>query len=315
MAYDLIQKDAVIAKKKRNNRLAKLKQSKLDVRREQWLSQVKNKELKADSNERGTSPTLFSLVTGESNKLSVSSELGLKEVDVEVSSIHEIDLDSLMSSPVGSSNLPDSSCSCASSRCCSVSVSENEEEDSCLDDWETIADALIATENHHDQKIDSPPQSMKNSSLTDPKSVNQNSHTPLKEKESKKLVSGARGKSQAWRLDDASRPQSLPNLVKQNYQKLRSSRRATATWARQNVEPQPSSCPICYEDLDPTDSSFLPCPCGFHLCLFCHKRIIEGDARCPGCRKQYEHIKGDLGFKSEVDLSRATYGNLRTWIF
>lgn len=275
---------------------------------------VKNKEQRADSDGQSISPTLFSLVTSEDNKLSESSELGSKEVDIEVSSIHEIDLDSFMSSPVGSSNLPDSSCSCASSRCCSVSVSENEE-DSCLDDWETIADALFATEKHHDQKIVSPPQSMKNNSSIDPKSVNQNSYTPLKEKEGKKLVSGARGKSQAWRLDDASRPQSLPNLVKQNYQKLRSSRRATATWARQIVEPQPSSCPICYEDLDPTDSSFLPCPCGFHLCLFCHKRIIEGDARCPGCRKQYEQIKGELGFNSEVDLSRARYGSLRTWIF
>lgn len=277
-------------------------------------SAVKNKEQKADSNGRSISPTLFSLVTGEDNKLSGSSELGLKEVDIEVSSINEIDLDSFMSSPVGSSNLPDSSCSCASSRCCSASVSENEE-DSCIDDWETIADALIGTEKHHDQKFDSPPQSLKKNSTIDPKSVNQNSHTPFIEKEGKKLVSGARGKSQAWRFDDASRPQSLPNLVKQNYQKLRCSRRATATWARQIVEPQPSSCPICYEDLDPTDSSFLPCPCGFHLCLFCHKRIIEGDARCPGCRKQYEHIEGDLGFKSEVDLSRASYGSLRTWIF
>lgn len=276
---------------------------------------VKNKELKADSNGRGISPTLFSLVSAEGNKLSENSELGTKEVDIEVSSIHEIDLDSLMSSPVGSSNLPDSSCSCASSRCCSVSVSENEEEDSCLDDWETIADALIATDTGHDQKIVSPPQSVKNNGSTDPKSVNQNSHVPLKEKESKKMVPGVRGKPQAWRLGDVSRPQSLPNLVKQNYQKMRSSRRATATWARQNVEPQPSSCPICYEDLDPTDSSFLPCPCGFHLCLFCHKKIMEGDARCPGCRKQYEHVEGDLGFRAEVDLNKASYGNLRTWIF
>ncbi|KAL4193605.1 hypothetical protein AMTRI_Chr06g177560 [Amborella trichopoda] len=50
----------------------------------------------------------------------------------------------------------------------------------------------------------------------------------------------------------------------------------------------PVNCPICYEDLDDTDLSFSPCPCGFHLCLFCHKRILEDDGRCPGCRKQYD---------------------------
>eukprot|EP00271_Cylindrocystis_brebissonii_P002775 TRINITY_DN13577_c0_g1_i1.p1 TRINITY_DN13577_c0_g1~~TRINITY_DN13577_c0_g1_i1.p1 ORF type:complete len:1165 (+),score=206.53 TRINITY_DN13577_c0_g1_i1:525-4019(+) len=49
----------------------------------------------------------------------------------------------------------------------------------------------------------------------------------------------------------------------------------------------PSCCPICTEELDVTDTSFVPCPCGFRLCLFCHHRILSEDGRCPGCRKAY----------------------------
>ncbi|KAL0440814.1 UNVERIFIED_CONTAM: hypothetical protein Sradi_0020300 [Sesamum radiatum] len=97
--------------------------------------------------------------------------------------------------------------------------------------------------------------------------------------------------SQAWRPDDAFRPQSLPNLSKQHSFQLDSERpfgRGGSVWGCKNVGPVPKSCPICYEDLDCTDSSFLPCLCGFRLCLFCHKRILEEDGRCPGCRKQYD---------------------------
>ncbi|EEC73481.1 hypothetical protein OsI_07812 [Oryza sativa Indica Group] len=77
--------------------------------------------------------------------------------------------------------------------------------------------------------------------------------------------------------------------------------------AQKGVPSKPTSCPICYEDLDPTDSSFLPCPCGFHLCLFCHKRILEADGRCPACRKQY--ISASSG--GETVGSEREMGNLR----
>lgn len=49
-------------------------------------------------------------------------------------------------------------------------------------------------------------------------------------------------------------------------------------------------CPLCCEDLDATDLSFLPCSCGYQLCLFCHKLILEQDGRCPNCRKQYDPV-------------------------
>ncbi|KAF8378350.1 hypothetical protein HHK36_029689 [Tetracentron sinense] len=101
----------------------------------------------------------------------------------------------------------------------------------------------------------------------------------------------------AWRPDDAFRPQSLPNLLKQNSFSMNSERHCGSGAVTQaschNVISQPSSCPVCYEDLDCTDSSFCPCSCGFRLCLFCHKRILEADGRCPGCRKQYDTINGE----------------------
>ncbi|VVB17809.1 unnamed protein product [Arabis nemorensis] len=89
-----------------------------------------------------------------------------------------------------------------------------------------------------------------------------------------------RASNRAWRPDDDLRPQGLPNLGKQlSFPELDKRFSSVAI---------PSSCPICYEDLDLTDSSFLPCPCRFRLCLFCHKTICEGDGRCPGCRKPYD---------------------------
>jgi len=104
------------------------------------------------------------------------------------------------------------------------------------------------------------------------------------------MASGACGNSRAWRPDDAFRPRSLPNLSKQ--QSLPNPDRhyggGGVAWASKSVVSAPSSCPICYEELDLTDSSFLPCLCGFRLCLFCHKRIVDEDGRCPGCRKPYE---------------------------
>jgi hypothetical protein len=61
----------------------------------------------------------------------------------------------------------------------------------------------------------------------------------------------------------------------------------------------PSYCPICTEELDMTDLSYLPCTCGFQLCLFCFHRISSDDGRCPGCRMAYNP-------DSAVKLSRSS---------
>lgn len=49
------------------------------------------------------------------------------------------------------------------------------------------------------------------------------------------------------------------------------------------------TCPLCCETMDSTDLNFLPCPCGYQVCLFCYQSLKEGESspKCPGCRKPY----------------------------
>lgn len=255
-----------IGKKKRSNRSARLKQCKLDARREQWLSQVKK-----GNEERATipvSPTSPLQRTSQS-KSTTKKERSYSNAPTldreELTNLENSDLESPTHNNCKNNNPTTnnsgsitSSCTGSSIGSYSRSVSDAEEEEDYegdeLDDWETIADALSTSPNsssHH--HVHSP---MSTDSFEDTK------HEPGK------------ANSRTWRPSDEFRPQSLPNIM--NHRTF-------------NPPPQ-LSCPICYEDLDFTDSSFLPCECGFHVCLFCHKRILEADARCPGCRKQYKTV-------------------------
>eukprot|EP00245_Coleochaete_scutata_P005835 TRINITY_DN19722_c0_g2_i1.p1 TRINITY_DN19722_c0_g2~~TRINITY_DN19722_c0_g2_i1.p1 ORF type:complete len:564 (-),score=101.51 TRINITY_DN19722_c0_g2_i1:55-1746(-) len=110
----------------------------------------------------------------------------------------------------------------------------------------------------------------------------------------------SQGPPRAWRPDDISRPPTLPRLAKQHSYPMH----AAAPWGgafNGSVwglqPPAPEYCPVCTEEMDTTDASFLPCSCGFRICLFCHHRIVLGDGRCPGCRKAYA--------TTEVKLSRS----------
>ena len=50
-------------------------------------------------------------------------------------------------------------------------------------------------------------------------------------------------------------------------------------------------CPLCVEEMDITDRSFKPCPCGYQICQFCYKNIRtnpELNGRCPACRRPYD---------------------------
>ncbi|XP_074316323.1 uncharacterized protein LOC141652661 [Silene latifolia] len=301
-------------KKKRANRSAKLKQCKLDARRQQWLNQVSNN----GSNSGGNGNNGPITETKKEKKKGKGKEREREEVcckgvevrNVNVEQIKNCDGDSeeeeeevMANSPTssvndsvnsygGSSSSSSSSRSSASSvsfgsgGCCSGSVTEEEEgrgpgfggddddgDGGCLDDWETVADALVGVETKN-----------KLGSLDDEVRVGSAQNVDAQVEKGKSDCVGIVGRggvnSKAWRPDDASRPQSLPNLS------TRGSFLGNP-WGRKMTSPVPTSCPICCEDLDLTDSSFLPCPCGFHLCLFCHKRILEEDARCPGCRKPY----------------------------
>ncbi|KAI4343797.1 hypothetical protein L6164_011105 [Bauhinia variegata] len=291
-----------LGKKKRTNRSAKLKQCKFDARREQWLSQgaVKNKGCK-DGHELDdvqTPPT----PEGKDIKRSLEKlEMRTRGEENEGSIQQDSDLESPSNSPTsfnssvlggndsGTNFTGSSSSSSGSAGCWSGNITEEEEGDEgCLDDWEAVADALAADDKHQNQGSESPPAPETVIQMVSPCEITNGSNLGMRDSkpESSRSVPRASGNCRAWRPDDAYRPQSLPNLSKQLC--LSNPDRHYGGGMRWACTAVPSSCPICYEDLDVTDSSFLPCLCGFRLCLFCHKRILEEDGRCPGCRKAYE---------------------------
>ncbi|KAJ0536469.1 putative Zinc finger, RING/FYVE/PHD-type, CCR4-NOT transcription complex subunit 4 [Helianthus annuus] len=166
-------------------------------------------------------------------------------VDVEENKGLTSDSESPTSSPTSSR----SSCSSGSGGCFSRSITDEDDgdhndndNDDCLDDWEAMADALAADDiqKNHNQEYPVHETSAKPEPVTI-KTGQVDFRAPVS--------------FRAWRLDDASRPQSRPNLLKQNSFPMKS----------RGVQFAPSSCPICCEDLDITDSSFLPCLCGYKL--------------------------------------------------
>lgn len=47
-------------------------------------------------------------------------------------------------------------------------------------------------------------------------------------------------------------------------------------------------CPLCMEELDLTDKSFIPCTCGYQMCRFCWHHVKENmNGKCPQCRQPY----------------------------
>ena len=191
-----------------------------------------------------------------------------------------------------------SSSSSSPSTCFSGNVSDEEVDDGCLDDWEAVADALNADDNRHHAASESSPDCEMQYSCAVPEAA-KNSRVDFSKPEFRSAVPESHQKCRAWKPDDALRPRCLPNLSKQHSTPLNSDwhgNHKTVTWAWQTIISQPSECPICYEDLDVTDTSFLPCSCAFRLCLFCHKKILEADGRCPGCRKLYDHVDANVGF-------------------
>ncbi|KAL5215345.1 hypothetical protein ABZP36_004497 [Zizania latifolia] len=283
------------ARKKRGNRSsAKLKQCKLDARREQWLSQVKGgKEPKA-----GTSPTSTESNAGSPIVASSHPPLHRQHEDVRSGGGDPEDreemgaFDSPVHSPssdnsgtVGSAhrkhflgngdglNLSSGSSVWSSSR--SVSEAEDDE-NGVLDDWEAVADAdtdALAVDNCHSHWSPGPMMPPAAPNVCAPPANATVRQEPIR-------------KTRAWTPDDIFRPQSLPSISKQASFPANIGN-CWMSAAQHHVHSLPLSCPVCYEDLDPTDSSFCPCPCGFLLCLFCYNTIYEADGRCPGCRKEY----------------------------
>uniref|UniRef100_A0A0E0PA69 RING-type domain-containing protein n=1 Tax=Oryza rufipogon TaxID=4529 RepID=A0A0E0PA69_ORYRU len=297
------------AKKKRGNRSsAKLKQCKLDARREQWLSQVKDgKEAKASTSPTGTEPNAGSMTVPSPHpplprrRVDVRSKGGDPEEDREERGAARQELgSSYLDSPVhspssdnsgsvggmhrkhynngGGLNLSSSSSVWSSSR--SVSEAEDddtggpEEENGVLDDWEAVADADALT-------VDDCHSHQSSGHVTPPAAPNVCT-APANQTGRQDPIQ----RTKAWAPDDIFRPQSLPSISRQVSFPASIGNGWMGAAQQANLS-TPLTCPICCEDLDLTDSSFCPCPCKFRLCLFCHNKILEADGRCPGCRKEY----------------------------
>ena len=62
-------------------------------------------------------------------------------------------------------------------------------------------------------------------------------------------------------------------------------------------------CPLCCNELDATDLNFLPCPCGYQVCLYCYGRLeTEFESRCPACRTVYG--EGEYKIKNHDELKK-----------
>ncbi|XP_047332491.1 uncharacterized protein LOC124936079 [Impatiens glandulifera] len=299
-----------LSKKKRVNRSARLKQCKLDARREQWLSRGKNisckdvTEIETETDSGLRKPIMDIDHTVKDNELSTRK--------LDIRSIHHYsDSDSPSNSPVSrassmsgtnfTSSSRGSGSSSSGGSCNGSMIGEDEEEgndnDGCLDDWEAVADALASS-----SPVPLPGIEIQN-----------NNSNPRLETVIPVVVQ--QNNNRAWKADDVFRPHSLPSFSKQLSFPMNSKRHHHHHHNHHNhnhnnnniasSSSAPSSCPICCEDLDLTDSSFHPCSCGFRLCLFCHKRIVEDDGRCPGCRKEYSYSHGGGIGSLNIQLGRS----------
>ncbi|XP_057522307.1 uncharacterized protein LOC130802353 [Amaranthus tricolor] len=253
-------------RKKKGNKQVKSKQNKVDVTREQNFLQA-NKERNVVKNEAGrTAPQPISNNRQGSHRSRGNQGAGERISMYSNDSVAWMD-DSNVRKRSDRHGLTLSKDFYATS-CSSSCSDEDRDDDGCVDDWEAIADALTAENDTHSSG------SEHCGSKTDDSTMNCQYR-----------------RSRAWCPDDAYRPRSLPNLARGHI----------SSW--RNVISQQPSCPVCCEDFDLTDSSFLPCPCGFQICLFCHKKILEVDGRCPGCRKPYDSV--NVGTPLGVQTARS----------
>uniref|UniRef100_A0A0C9QNT0 TSA: Wollemia nobilis Ref_Wollemi_Transcript_15654_1770 transcribed RNA sequence n=1 Tax=Wollemia nobilis TaxID=56998 RepID=A0A0C9QNT0_9CONI len=329
-----------VSKKKKVNRRAKLKQCKLDARREQWLSQGKNKIIgqqhqcqhqngnsgNGDNHDHDNDKQSNEATNSEGSNHNNSPR---EHVEMPRRSFSDMDSRSSKAS-IEEEEYDNEGCSSEdlNSKSPAHESSQEEEDDDgssdVEDDWEAAADALDVKESPPKPVNEETPCVLKENNTTD----NNNNKTPfsievgiLKPEYKIKPTSAVNrssrvGNARAWRPDDASRPKTLPNLTKVHSFPSQSCRPWGAWNTNHNSSPAlsapvPLSCPICYEDLDVTDFNFMPCSCGFRLCLFCHKRILEQDARCPGCRTRYNVTDTTAKVAATVRLPRSYSLRLR----
>ena len=50
-------------------------------------------------------------------------------------------------------------------------------------------------------------------------------------------------------------------------------------------------CPLCCEELDISDKNFIPCKCGYRVCMWCWHHIKDNlNGLCPACRTPYTAV-------------------------
>ncbi|XP_024385448.1 uncharacterized protein [Physcomitrium patens] len=356
-------KDA--SRRKRGNRSPKLKQCKLDARREQWLSQCSQERQgkagkqqqndlshyrncvhhpKAEDGEcmaqeracpsgHSRSQSLGSIgsvsertLTGSLVTHSRTSIIGLinevkdlKEVPARRNGVscrssqhfgdeeldegigHKQSLKYRRSSSDASKLRSNSSC--ASNSCTGSDSEDNDESHDVNDAWESAFDALhiqsslYRSEGSHkcpgsDRTLRSEGKEQHDRKQNGAYHYHtQHGQSKHEYKYKNSSLGSRRGNGgRAWRSDDVSRPPTLPTLAERHKHPTHANNHHQG-WGNGNKwgnrPASPSYCPICTEELDMTDSSYMPCPCGFQLCLFCYHRIASDDGRCPGCRKAY----------------------------
>ncbi|XP_010533428.1 PREDICTED: uncharacterized protein LOC104809223 [Tarenaya hassleriana] len=278
-------------KKKRANWYSKLKQWKVDARRRQWLFHLKKGHVGEDENGVfGTKSLTEKKMDGPFGYLHMGRNDEQTDDALTKWNIRSDAHSSAGSSPTSVLTSKDPDSKSSDCFCCSEKMGEGEEEeeiyDDAFDNFEGFMDAL----NYFDDedKIPSPermtadeksPRMSQSSSFPDKSPL---LDTKNSEKESPKI----------------SRRKSSPKKNPQGKTEKSEQEQASSTQQRiSNTEPLP--CPICCEVMDATDLSFLPCPCGFKVCLFCHKKIVDNDGRCPSCRKDYQtsNASGEVSFQ------------------
>ncbi|CAN6938550.1 unnamed protein product, partial [Brassica oleracea] len=253
----------------------KLKQWKIDARRRQWIYQWK----RASVGEAG----MRSLRDKLTDRKTVNDRVSYLEswsIDdhhdglrcYDDSDDDETDLSASSPTSVLKNKDSDSNKSVHGCFCCSNQITEEEEEDAfddAYDNWEDFSDALNSFESDEDSQR-------------------------------KKKSSPRKGKCK----QEAS-PEKAIHHKKKNKKKKKSDQKKEGDGGDEEI----SECPICSEEMDVTDLSFLPCPCGFRLCLFCHKQINENDGRCPACRNKYEQTSSHNS--REVSFQQRGRGTVR----
>ncbi|KAF8111433.1 hypothetical protein N665_0076s0403 [Sinapis alba] len=289
-------------KKRKANWFWKLKQWKIDARRRQWIYQWKRSNV-------GEVGGLRSLRSGKSVSDSVSYLeawsnddhdgvlrcYGFAKCDDDSDDDETDDLSASSPTSVLKNKDSDSSKSVLDCFCCSKQITEEEEEafDDAYDNWEDFSDALNSFESEgalqHEDSLRKKPAPHKDKCKQEASPENAVHHRVSRKNNKDKCK------------QEASPEKAIHHNVSRKNKKKKSDQ-------KKEGDGEISECPICSEEMDATDLSFLPCPCGFRLCLFCHKQINENDGRCPACRNKYAQTSSNSG---EVSFQQRGRGTVR----